>query len=87
MLGTSMTITVTMTVTFNLEKLAQQGLIDSSWIEILSPIQGTLSEIALKLEREVADGHRIFPAPENIMRAFTIPITAVKVVIDRKSVV
>lgn len=70
-----------MTFNLNLEELAQRDLIDSSWVEILSPVQGTLAEIALRLEREVADGHQIFPTPQHIMRAFTTPFESVKVVI------
>jgi len=57
-----MTVTNKMTPTLNLEELAQQGLIDSSWVEVLAPAQGNLDQIALKLEEELAGGNQVFPA-------------------------
>jgi uracil-DNA glycosylase len=70
-----------MTITFNLEEFAQQGLIDSSWVKVLAPVQEHLSQIALKLDKDLADGLQVFPAPESIMRAFRTPFEKVKVVI------
>lgn len=70
-----------MTLTLNLEELARQGLIDDSWVEPLRPVQGVLDHLALTLSEESAQGIEIFPAPENIMRAFTVPFDDVKVVI------
>ena len=70
-----------MTSTLNLEELAQQGLIDASWIEPLQPVQAVLNEIALKLDQESELGHAVFPAHENIMRAFRTPFDKVTVVI------
>lgn len=70
-----------MTLTLNLEELAHQGLIDVSWIEPLQPVQEVLGHIVLTLAEENARGIEIFPSPENIMRAFTVPIDDVKVVI------
>lgn len=70
-----------MTSTLNLEELAQQGLIDESWVEPLQPVQAILNQIALKLDQESELGHAVFPAPENIMRAFKTPFDKVKVVI------
>lgn len=70
-----------MTLTLNLEELAHQGLIDDSWIEPLEPVQEVLGHIALTLSKESARGIHISPAPENIMRAFTVPFDDVKVVI------
>lgn len=70
-----------MTSTLNLEDLAQQGLIDASWVEPLQQIQAILNQIALKLDIESELGHSVFPAPENIMRAFRTPFDEVAVVI------
>lgn len=76
-----MTTIATMTNTLNLEELAQQGLIDASWIEPLQPVQANLKQIALKLDQESAIGHAVFPTPENIMRAFMTPFDKIRVVI------
>ena len=70
-----------MTSPLNLEELAQQGLIDESWVEPLQPVQAILNQIALKLDQESELGHAVFPAPENIMRAFKTPFDKVTVVI------
>lgn len=70
-----------MTLTLNLEELARQGLIDGSWVEPLQQVQGVLDHLALTLAEESARGIHIFPAPENIMRAFTVPFDDVKVVL------
>ena len=70
-----------MTLTLNLEELARQGLIDGSWVEPLQQVQGVLDHLALTLAEENARGIEIFPTPENIMRAFTVPFDDVKVVI------
>jgi uracil-DNA glycosylase len=76
-----MKTTSPMTSTLDLEELAEQGLIDPSWAGVLAPVQGTLNEIAHKLEKELADGLEVFPARENIMRAFKTPFEEVRVVI------
>lgn len=70
-----------MTLSLNLEELAASGSIDPSWIEPLAPMQGVLDEIAPKLSREIEQGNKFFPAPENIMRSFQIPFHDVAVVI------
>lgn len=70
-----------MTSTLNLEELAQQGLIDASWVEPLQPVQEVLNELAQHLDKEQVSGHIVFPADENIMRAFRTPFDKVTVVI------
>ena len=70
-----------MTSTLNLDDLAQQGLIDASWVEPLQPVQAILNQIAFKLDRESDLGHQVVPARENIMRAFRTPLDKVTVVI------
>ena len=70
-----------MTFTLNLEELARQGLIDASWVKPLQPVQELLEHLALTLAEESTRGIHIFPAQENIMRAFIVPFEDVKVVI------
>lgn len=68
-----------MTLTLNLEELAKSGRIDPSWIEPLLPVQGVLDEIAVKLNEELVQENKFFPAAENIMRAFQLPFEGVRV--------
>ena len=70
-----------MTINLTLEDLANKGLIDSSWVNQLLPVQSVLNQIAQNLKQEIEAGEQILPAPTNILRAFTIPFDHVKVVI------
>jgi uracil-DNA glycosylase len=70
-----------MTLTLNLEALADSGRIDPSWVEPLSPVQSVLDDIATKLNQELEQGSTFFPSHENIMRAFQIPFEQVRVLI------
>ena len=70
-----------MTLTLNLEALADSGRIDPSWVEPLSPVQSVLDDIATKLNQEREQGCTYFPSPENIMRAFQLPFEQVRVLI------
>jgi uracil-DNA glycosylase len=70
-----------MTLTLNLEELARQGLIDSSWVVFLDPVQTDLNNISEYLNSELARGNHFLPAMENIMRAFQLPFDSVRVVI------
>jgi uracil-DNA glycosylase len=70
-----------MTLTLNLEELARQGLIDSSWVDVLGPVQSDLDNISEYLNSEIALRLQFLPATENIMRAFQLPFDSVKVVI------
>jgi uracil-DNA glycosylase len=70
-----------MTLNLNLEELACQGLIDSSWVDVLGPVQSDLDNISEYLNSEIALGHQFLPATENIMRAFQLPFDSVTVVI------
>lgn len=56
-------------------------LIDPSWLPTLQPHRQTLERIWHALESERAEGHEVLPAPENILRAFTQPFDAVRVLI------
>lgn len=70
-----------MTLSLDLEELAQSGLIHQSWVEPLRPVLTVLFEIQSRLTRELDKGKTHFPEPQNVMRAFTIPFEDVKVVI------
>lgn len=70
-----------MTLSLNLDELAQTGLIHQSWVEPLQPIQSVLFEIESRLISDIHQGKTFFPEPRNVMRAFTIPFDEVRVVI------
>jgi uracil-DNA glycosylase len=70
-----------MTLTLNLEELAAKGLIDSSWVAVLSPVQADLDKISARLNSELEKGHQFLPVAENIMRVFQLPFDSVRVVI------
>lgn len=70
-----------MTITLNLEELAAKGLIDPSWVEKLTPVQGVLDDIATKLNLELEQDSTFFPSAENIMRAFQLPFEQVRVLL------
>jgi len=70
-----------MTLSLNLEELAQLGLIHQSWVKPLRPVQAVLFEIQSRLTRDLDQAKTFFPKPSNVMRAFTIPFDEVKVVI------
>ncbi|WP_096380252.1 uracil-DNA glycosylase [Aurantimicrobium minutum] len=70
-----------MTLSLNLEELAQSGDIHQSWVEPLQSVQPVLLEIQSRLTGDLDQGRTFFPKQHNVMRAFTIPIYLVKVVI------
>ncbi|MDH6207852.1 uracil-DNA glycosylase [Aurantimicrobium minutum] len=70
-----------MTINLTLEELAYKGIIDSSWVDQLLPVQSVLDQIAQKLNQEIDAGEQLLPSSSNILRAFTIPFDEVKVVI------
>jgi uracil-DNA glycosylase len=70
-----------MNITLNLESLSEKGLIHSSWVQPLQPVQEKLTEIGHKLSQFSEQGMTILPELEKLMRAFTIPFQDVKVVI------
>ena len=70
-----------MTINLTLEDLADKGLIDSSWVNQLLPVQSVLDQIAQRLNQEIDAGEQVLPAAWNILRVFTIPFDLVKVVI------
>lgn len=65
----------------NLDHLAESGLIDPSWVEPLSRVQGQLDALAEFLQNEVQAGRGFMPAPDNLFRAFQLPFDQVRVVV------
>jgi uracil-DNA glycosylase len=55
--------------------------LDPGWDRALAPQQEALAAVGKEIQRRRADGERILPAPENILRAFRQPFEAVKVLI------
>ena len=56
-------------------------LIDPGWAEALAPVEGLVHEIGDFLRKEVAEGRPYLPAGANVLRAFTYPMDAVRVLI------
>ena len=56
-------------------------IVQSSWVEALSPVEQTIHEIGARLREEVAAGHGYLPAGTDVLRAFTYPMPEVKVLI------
>lgn len=53
----------------------------ADWASALAPAAADLHRIAAGLQEERAAGHTILPAPENILRAFSRPLSDVKVLL------
>ncbi|MBK5238903.1 MAG: uracil-DNA glycosylase, partial [Actinomycetales bacterium] len=70
-----------MTSTLSLEQLRDDGIIHASWASALAPVQPQLDDLADFLEREAQSGVQVLPEPHNIMRAFRMPVDAVRVLI------
>jgi uracil-DNA glycosylase len=56
-------------------------LIDPQWAGALEPVAPTISALGDFLREEVAAGRPYLPAGENVLRAFTYPMSAVRVLI------
>ena len=56
-------------------------LVDPSWACALEPVADTIREMGGFLREEVAAGHGYLPAGEHILRAFTIPVEEVRVLV------
>lgn len=57
------------------------GLVDDSWLPYLQPLDQQLAEIGSRLRAEVAAGQPYQPAGPNILRAFSLPVSQVRVLI------
>ncbi len=56
-------------------------LIASDWAHALAPVEPTVAELGSFLRAEHAAGHGYLPAGHNVLRAFTRPLSEVKVLI------
>lgn len=61
--------------------MADAGFIDASWIPVLEQVAGRLREIALELSARSRAGERILPDPKLMLRALTLPVDRVKVLL------
>ncbi len=56
-------------------------LVHPSWVPALEPVAGTITEMGDFLREEVAAGRGYLPAGANILRAFTVPLDDVRVLV------
>ncbi|MBI3223508.1 MAG: uracil-DNA glycosylase [Mycolicibacterium cosmeticum] len=56
-------------------------LIEPGWARALEPVAPQITQLGEFLREELAAGHRYLPAGENVLRAFTFPFEAVRVLI------
>ncbi|MDR2321627.1 MAG: uracil-DNA glycosylase [Microbacterium sp.] len=65
----------------SLAELAADGKLDTGWAEALAPVAPLVAELGNRLRAETAAGRGYLPAGENVLRAFSRPLTDVKVLI------
>ena len=58
-----------------------EELVHPTWVPVLASERDTLTALGDFLRAETAEGHRWLPAGESILRAFTTPLDAVRVLI------
>ncbi|WP_346008185.1 uracil-DNA glycosylase [Janibacter terrae] len=56
-------------------------LVHPSWADALAPVADSITAMGAFLREEVAAGHGYLPAGEHVLRAFTIPVDEVKVLV------
>nr|WP_208410872.1 uracil-DNA glycosylase [Mycolicibacterium fluoranthenivorans] len=56
-------------------------LVEPGWARALEPVAPQITALGEFLREELAAGHRYLPAGENVLRAFTFPFEAVRVLI------
>ncbi len=56
-------------------------IVDPGWAEALAPVEARVAEIGQFLRTELAAGRRVLPEGRNILRAFTQPLQATRVLI------
>lgn len=64
-----------------LADLAGAGSIDPSWVDALAPAEPRFRAAESFLDAEEAAGHTVLPARDLVLRAFRMPLDAVRVVI------
>lgn len=60
---------------------ALTDLIDPSWAEALEPVAPTIAAMGDFLRQELTEGHGYLPAGDAVLRAFTIPVDRVRVLV------
>ncbi|WP_208007578.1 uracil-DNA glycosylase [Labedella endophytica] len=65
----------------SLAELASDGVIDAGWAEALEPVADRIAEMGDFLRAEHAAGHHTLPAGDHVLRAFSYPLDAVRVLI------
>lgn len=56
-------------------------LVHPSWAEALEPVASTITEMGDFLRRELAEGRGYLPPGDRVLRAFTIPVDEVRVLV------
>lgn len=56
-------------------------LVDDGWAQALAPVADDVARMGDFLRTELAAGHRYLPAGPNVLRAFSFPLEAVRVLI------
>ena len=56
-------------------------IVDPGWAQALAPVSDQIAQMGEFLRAEIADGQTYLPAGPNVLRAFTFPFEAVKVLI------
>jgi len=64
-----------------LHELAAEGLIDASWADALAPVADDLARMGEFLRAETAAGRPYLPAGDRVLRAFSTPVDATRVLI------
>lgn len=64
-----------------LDELGRSGLIDPQWAAALAPVAGDIAALGDRLRAEAAAGRGYLPAGDRVLRAFSRPLDAVKVLI------
>lgn len=58
-----------------------EELMDPDWAKALTPVEPQIRAMGDFLREQIAQGHHILPASHNILRAFSIPLNSIKVLI------
>ncbi|WP_032841602.1 uracil-DNA glycosylase [Gardnerella vaginalis] len=58
-----------------------EELMDPDWAKALTPVEPQIRAMGVFLREQIESGHHILPASHNILRAFSIPLKSIKVLI------
>jgi len=58
-----------------------EELVHPSWVPALAPVHGTITELGQMLRAELAAGRGYLPAGDRVLRAFSTPFDAVRVLL------